>query len=194
MINFAYIEVEKAVKVGFQDYQVQLEPKHCSFFATHGSTTEVAKIAEEIQENWPQISVDTEVALHPTKMALAFKSEQVLFQILVSVRLHSTNQPSILVSLRFTYCNPRNVYLPFCELAQWLMKRYNMSCHIQRIINLGPDEQVKPSVIENVNDLPDVLVSSMDYYRDEWRRLVTQEEAAIRPGEVLAWLRSLGLD
>lgn len=114
---------------------------------------------------------------------LVHESPQGLFQI--SFGLQGKEDDELYVFMRFAYCNPRSVYVPFCEVAALLMRMFDLQC----LCDEDYPEEMKdaPHVIENSDWLLDILAPSMDLNKSYWHSdAETTEEAILRPGDAVA--------
>ena len=141
-----------------------------------------------IQAQWPEFHPDeVEIArlyepLQPNERIFVHETTVGLIQL--STRLDLSNA-CLEVAMRFAYCNPPRVEVPFCEMVEWLMQRYQLYCHIAS--DLAPEHQDEPDNVYAVEKARSLLLSSMDYNRRLWQLDAgTSEEAVLRPGDAVA--------
>jgi hypothetical protein len=92
---------------------------------------------------------------------------------------------SLVLVMRFAYCNPRSIQELFCDIASWLMQRYQLYCHV--VADLAPEQQSESDNIYSAAQVCLLLMPSMDYNRRLWQLDIgTGEEAILRPGDAVA--------
>ena len=92
---------------------------------------------------------------------------------------------AVQIELRFAYCNTHSIYEPFCEMTAWLMRRYQLRCHI--VPDLAPEQQGVSDDFDDPDKTREILTPSMDYNHQLWQEDAgTDATAVLRPGDALA--------
>ncbi len=124
-----------------------------------------------VQARWPEFRPDeVEIArlytpLQPNERLFVHETAAGLIQL--SARLDLANG-CLVMALRFAYCNPPSVQELFCNMVEWLMQRYQLSCHIAA--DLAPEHQSEPDDVSTTDKIRELLMSSISYNRKLWHR------------------------
>ena len=165
--------------MGFEAYTVVLDPCEKLTVETGRVDAAVQRLVGDLQRQWPVIRLDeVEMYRRPCPLVqgevrLVYETAQGLLQLLLTP---SCGQVS--VSVRFAYCNPRNIYQPFVEIITWLMENYKLNGYVMASDDL-PD-------VTDSQEVESLLIPSMDYNRRLWQADAgTSEEAILRPVEAI---------
>lgn len=145
-------------------------------------------LMHELYQQWPALCLDAlESSLAYPPLAdnvriFVYESPEGLFQLTAQ---HDDANDCLTFALRFAYCNPRSIYHPFCAMVSWLMRRYNLLCHV--VSGLAPSQEGLSKEITDPEKVCDVLTASMDYNRRLWQLDThSEEDAILRPGDAMA--------
>jgi hypothetical protein len=179
--------------MGFEDFLVQLRRAPEVTLSGATGVPPPQEIAEQLGSKWPCIRRDVEAEgylpypMRSDELFLCFETPEALFQLLLR---HTSTLPikSLIIELRFAYCNPRAVVDPFCEVIAWLMQRYGLQCELTR--DLGPRDvngrfpELEP--IEDPTHVRQALLPAIEYNRQLWvQDVASDEELPLRPEEAI---------
>ena len=178
--------------MGFEDYSVLMRPKGKAAATSVDKVATISKVVNEVRAEWPELQYDDAalelVSYRPTsnEVFLVNESSLGLFQVRIAYSFFNSSDSYLEFDLRFAYCNPRTVYIPFCDFIEWSMQKYKLNCVIMR--DLAPNFVFDgKDIIEDTQNVRPTLLPSMDYNRKLWQIDVgTSEEAILRPEEALA--------
>lgn len=176
--------------MGFEDYSVILLPTEAVTLQQDDNAWTLDDAENELRM-MNSFIVEDKIAISKTlnidnihNRYMCYNTDTEIFQILLN---SDTRGSSIRYSLRFAYCNPRTIYLPFCKIVRCIMQRHQLSCYVMR--DLDPSTQTTKkdkAVIEDPSLIEAVLVPSIDHNRLFWQAdAKTTEEAALRPEEAI---------
>ena len=173
--------------MGFEDFSVILEPKKT--VSRHDNPEALPHVIAKMQQIWPSMQLDhlemeNTWLLKPdqTKQIYIYETSTNLVQILTYQTPHST---MFSLTLRFAYCCPRRGDPFFCKMVEWLMKKFQLSCHV--VPDLAPAQQGISKDISEAKEVYAVLLPSIEYNRNLWQQDAgTDAEAILRPGDAVA--------
>ena len=174
--------------MSFEAFEVHLHPLPVSCLYADNTLIELNALMCDIQAQWPNFRPDeVEIGrlfepLQANETLYVHETTKGLIQL--SAQL-DTAKGSLILVLRFAYCNPRNVQELFCSIVSWLMQRYQLYCHVAA--DLAPEHRNESDNIYSLRQVNSLLIPSMDYNKRLWQlNTGTSEEAILRPGDAVA--------
>ena len=147
-----------------EDFHITLKPGTGSVWTPRYDELDLHNSAREVHEVWPEFRYEHEIptcapARHYSETNLIWETSESLFH--VAFGMSEGPEDEVSVSMWFSYGSSRALYLPFCDVAAFVMRRFNLVCHCAE--GYPPDLRDAPREIEDPDRLRDILVPSMDY-------------------------------
>lgn len=165
--------------MGFESYTVSLSSRPGAPHTNCQNADNISHLTRELMQCWPEICPDDiemselPYPAQPGETFLVYEGLNGVFQIMLS-----QSQERIKASVRFAYCNPRSVYLPFAAVVAWLIRTQKMQGG-----TLVSEQNLD---LTSAKDVLKILTPSMEANRRLWfRDAETEEEACLRPEEAI---------
>lgn len=174
--------------MSFEAFEVHLHPTPVSCLYSDNTLTDLNALMCDLQVQWPDFrpdEIETGRLFEPLQANERLYVHETTRGLLQLSAQLDTATGSLMLVLRFAYCNPYSVQELFCSIVSWLMQRYQLYCHVAA--DLAPEHQGESDTIYSPTQVGSLLMSSMDYNRRLWQLDTgTSAEAILRPGDAIA--------
>src|SRR5579884_2243494 len=161
-------------RMGAHDYQAYVNPARGSRKAIYRGTDglrAVRDLAANVVRHWGAVSIETVADVDGLPcVSMVYEANEFVFEIQALWARLQGKEGYVYLSLRFAYCNPPAVIVPFCDMVVWLMETYEMECSLARALDPAAGTAVaNPVIVRTPEDVRDVLVPSITYNRNRWQ-------------------------